>query len=299
MYSLIKTLKRKVFKPKQKTYEVWAAKQYRTNPDVSFIIQSHNSSNYVKKIVSELRRYPGAEIIVIDDGSKSIHGKRLTKHLTKSNEFVLRANDLYEVITYNRALHMTTAPFACLLQDDDLFSDLHWVSNALEILASHKKLAILGGRDGIRFLPRRSTISGIRGPYKFDGKIGERENSFRFEVHSTNHDTKFRYVQTVNRAPMWINVKLFKSHLKSIDQSYAPFQWDDAELCLRAYRCGLTVGLYNPKFQRCASGEGGMRIWNQQLHQRQDEVNSNKLYKEYGSFIKEVDTLVNQLNSSF
>ena len=63
-------LAKRFLKKKQKTYEDWLAKGYRNHPKVSFIIESHNKSLGVRRIVRKLREYPDAEIIVIDDGHR-------------------------------------------------------------------------------------------------------------------------------------------------------------------------------------------------------------------------------------
>ena len=77
----------------QKTYAMWVAKGYINTPIVSFILQSHNKSLQIEHIVHKLRKYPKCEIIVIDDGSDKPHSIRLTKLLTRANEFLIRSND--------------------------------------------------------------------------------------------------------------------------------------------------------------------------------------------------------------
>ena len=67
-----------------------------------------------------------------------------------------------------------------------------------------------------------------------------------------------------------------------IDQSFAPFQFDDTELCLRAWTVGLQVGWYPARFKINALGNGGMRIWNSDLTERQSEVNAKKIIDRYG-----------------
>jgi hypothetical protein len=85
-------------------YEDWLAKGYTNQPLVSFIIESHNKSVGVKRIVSKLREYPNAEIVVIDDGSEYKHTKSLMRFLTRGNEFLVRANDLYENVMYDKTI---------------------------------------------------------------------------------------------------------------------------------------------------------------------------------------------------
>lgn len=69
---------------KQKTYADWLAKGYNDEPEVTFVIESHNKSVQVCHVVEKLRRWqPGrAELIVIDDGLTLEHTQRLAAMLT-------------------------------------------------------------------------------------------------------------------------------------------------------------------------------------------------------------------------
>lgn len=281
----------------QKTYEQWAGRKYTSDPQITFVIQCHNKSESVCKLVSKLRHAEHSEIIVIDDGSLLNHTKLLSSYLNRPNEFLLRANDLYEVIMYDRAIWMARGEYIVLMQDDDDFSDLNWVAEGLRYLKADPKLTILGGRDGGKLLPFETTIDGARGPYEFDGKTGGRVNSFRFElsgIPASKHS--FEYVMYTDRAPMWLNRKIFIKTLSHIDISFAPFQWDDAEVCLRTWRSGYHVAWYKANFQLEKLGVGGMRLWNTVLQQRQDEVNAKKLYQLHGAYLSQICLWVEAAN---
>ena len=133
---------------KQKTYQNWLNKGYINTPLVSFIIQSHNKSIQVLHIVAKLRTVPNAEIIVIDDGSKLIHLRRLSHSLNRGNEFILRSNDLYENVMYNKALKFANGKYCVLMQDDDDFDTLRWVDDAINLFQKFPNMVILGGCGG-------------------------------------------------------------------------------------------------------------------------------------------------------
>ncbi len=282
----------------QKTYAGWASKNYNSTPVVSFVVQSHNSSANVLFLVKKLRTVPNAEILVIDDGSTLEHTIRLTKFLTNANEFMLRCNDLYEVLTYGRALHFARGKYVILLQDDDDFETTGWVNEGLNYLDHDELLVILGGRDGARLLPVRYDHTDTRGPFILDGTFAYRANSFTIELsQSTASGPGLTYVQYVDRAPMWIRRDAFMNVLHDFDIRFAPFQWDDAEVCLRAWIAGLRVGHYAAKFKTGGLGTGGMQLWNNELHQRQDEVNVKRIYELYEDKLVHIDSLVDQCNS--
>lgn len=244
----------------KKTYESWAAKGYKNEPEISFIIQSHNKSLQIKHIVPKLRKCPSAEIIVIDDGSDHSHTRELTQLLTGGNEFLIRSNDLYENVMYDKCIRFANGKYIALLQDDDDFDDnLAWVSEACSYFEKYPKLAILGGKDGLDIVFEEDTQVAHGGKYP--------------------HDKEFSFVPAVNRAPMWLNKQLFIEHLHHIDFQFAPFQFDDYELCARAWLTGLQVGWYDARFKSLSAG--GMRLWNSAFTTEQSQRNGNKLYRLY------------------
>lgn len=243
----------------KKNHASWVAKGYRKEPMVTFVIQSHNKSLQICHILPKLRQYEDAEIIVIDDGSSMEHTERLVKALTGANEFLLRANDLFENVTYDKTIRLANGKYIALMQDDDDFEDTAWVENAVSLFQRHPKMVILGGKDGldIAFEEDRQWAHGGQSMTKGD----------------------FTFVTSVNRAPMWIHRKLFIQHLHHIDFRFAPFQFDDYELCARAWLNGLQVGWYDAGFHSLTAG--GMRLWNNNFTKEQSERNGRLLYQLY------------------
>lgn len=265
-------LKKSGVKNNKKSYAYWLGKGYVNDPEVSFIIQSHNKSLQIKHIVEKLRNYPKSEIIVIDDGSDLRHMHAIAQYMQRANEFVIRANDLYENVMYDKAIRFSNGKYIALLQDDDDFENLSWVEEALGYFAKYPLLAILGGNNGQDFVIDEENKYGIGADYK-DGFEG-----------------RFRFVHQVDRAPMWLNRSLFEERLKHIDFSFAPFQFDDCELCLRAWLQGLQVGWYDAGFKSLSAG--GMRIWNSTFTGEQCRRNAARLYVMYKDKKAEIDRYV-------
>lgn len=270
-------LAKRFLKKKQKTYEDWLAKGYRNHPKVSFIIESHNKSLGVRRIVRKLREYPDAEIIVIDDGSSFAHTKALVKFLDGGNEFLVRANDLYENVMYDKTIRFANGRYVVLMQDDDEITSLDWVDKGIRYFERYPDMVILGGLDGLNFVIDEENRWGYVDQYPDKAKGG------------------FRFVHSVNRAPMLLDRDLFLKHLGHIDFSFAPFQCDDCELCLRAWLSGLKVGWYDAGFESMLAG--GMRIWNKGLIGVQEIKNRGKLYEMYKDRVNEISALVEKANS--
>jgi len=258
----------------KKTHASWVAKGYRKEPQVTFVLQSHDKSLQICHLLPKLRQYEDAEIIVIDDGSKLEHTQRLAAALTGANEFLLRANDLFENVTYDKAIRLANGRYIALMQDDDDFDDVGWVRRAVALFEAHPRMAILGGLGGldIAFEDERQWAHGGASQAKGD----------------------FCFVTSVNRAPMWIRRDLFVEHLHHIDFRFAPFQFDDYELCARTWLSGLQVGWYDAGFRSLTAG--GMRLWNSDFTREQSERNGHLLYQLYASRQDEIRRLVEESN---
>ena len=243
----------------KKCHATWVAKGYRKEPKVTFILQSHNKSLQICHVLPKLRQYEDAEIIVIDDGSLPEHTARLVAALTGTNEFLLRANDLFENVTYDKAIRLANGRYVALMQDDDDFDGVDWVERAVALFSQHPDMVILGGKSGLELV--------------FDAE--------RQQAHGGSSQAvgDFCFVTAVNRAPMWIDRNLFKRHLCHINFSFAPFQFDDYELCAHAWLTGLKVGWYDAGFHSLTAG--GMRLYNNEFTREQSERNGRLLYNMY------------------
>ena len=263
-------LKRSGTSQKKKDHQSWVDKGYRNEPTVTFIIQSHNKSLQVCHVLPKLRQYGDAEIIVIDDGSDKEHTERLVAALTGANEFLLRANDLFENVTYDKAIRLANGKYIALMQDDDDFDGTNWVEQAVRLFEEHPQMAILGGKDGLEIAFEEDRQWAHGGPSQAEGD--------------------FCYVTSVNRAPMWINKTLYEQHLHHIDFRFAPFQFDDYELCARTWLSGLQVGWYDAGFRSLTAG--GMRLWNTAFTNEQAERNGKLLYQLLAGKKEQLRTLV-------
>lgn len=256
------------------------SQQYVDHPKISLILQFFNRKEFIKSILKRLRAVGAEELIVIDDGSIDGSYEKWPKHLNQPNDFLLRSNDLYEVRMYERAISMARGEFVCLLQDDDLPEPkTQWIENALTLFKNYPKLLILGGRQGIELRPERTRLPFFKS-----------EKSVRTHIESNPiyEDPKsgisFMFYMATSRAPMFIRRKEFMA-LGGIDQSFAPFQNDDVEICLRAWLNGYQVGFYKAPFLRNVANKGGMRLYNAHSSSVQDALNMKKICAKYGKNI--------------
>lgn len=282
-------------------YAAWAAKGHIKQPLVSFVVQSHDKSLQVCSFLPQLRAFPDSEIIVIDDGSGLEHTQRLAEALTGANEFLVRANDLYENITYDKCLRFCNGRYVALLQDDDKIPGTEWAERAVSLFRQHPDMAILGGCDGrrVRFCLKESVdeatsnqTAEVSNRRSVDSSASPApEKSYTSEEMSQGD---FCFVMSVNRAPMWINRELYQQHLHHIDYRFAPFQSDDYELCMRAWTLGLKVGWYRLHFESLSVG--GMRLYNNAFTKEMTKRNSLLLYDLYADKEEEIMKRVEEAN---
>jgi hypothetical protein len=156
------------------------------------------------------------------------------------------------------------------MQDDDDYDGTQWIERAVTLFQQHPKMVILGGKGGLDVV------------FEDEQKVAHGGTSM------TNGD--FCFVESVNRAPMWINRDLFMKHLHHIDFRFAPFQFDDYELCVRAWLEGLEVGWYDAGFRSLTAG--GMRVCNNDFTREQVQINSRLLYQLYADKQQEFHEIV-------
>jgi len=244
---------------------------YNSQPRVTAIIQLFNKRQNIEAIIGALLSSSIEEIIVIDDGSSDGAIKILPRLLAGKNHFIIRSNDLFEVRTYSRTLDFARGEIVALLQDDDLPpSEGSWVEEAVVLFNRYPKLAILGGRDGLELRLRSVAGSPPALTYNFVNQRGGQ----RIEV-------PFTFVDIVNRAPMLLRRAAIQG-LGGIDNAFAPFQCDDVDLCLRAWKAGLQVGVYPTGFIRDV-GVGGMRLFNAERIPAQAKKNWGIIYDRYAN----------------
>jgi glycosyltransferase involved in cell wall biosynthesis len=266
-----------------------AGAAYNPNPRVSAIVQVFNRRSTIEVLIRRLQSLPIDELIVIDDGSLDGTNRKAMSLLTRKNDFLLRANDLFEVRTYDRALSMARGRYAILLQDDDLPpAEPQWVAQAVALFEGDPKLLILGGRTAATLLVPDPVAAGEDPAYQVHGKIGGRPGVNKAEnvdAPALRRDgIPFQYAMTICRAPMWVRRADFLSEI-GIDQAFAPYMCDDSDGCLRAWRKGWRVGLYRAGFRNL--DEGGMRLFNAARTRDQVKRNYRILYERHMDLIQD------------
>ncbi|MDO9106964.1 MAG: hypothetical protein Q7U57_18640 [Methylovulum sp.] len=276
---------------------------YNPAPRVAGVLQFFNKGQNISMLWRGLKAASFDELIIMDDGSVDGSSVRWQALLESPNQFLLRSNDLFEIITYDRALHFSRAEIVCLLQDDDQMPNSRaWIDRALELFDEFPDLLILGGFRAVDILPRNTLPLADKLVLEVDGHEEYVSGLFRHrtsqfplsETPSGRED--FFFAMSVVRAPVFIRRREFLK-LGGFDLDFAPFLCDDLDNCLRAWQSGYKVGLFNVDFQRDI-GLGGMRAFNGQRMETQVRLNWEKIYQKHGDVIAsgEVCSMVDAAN---
>ncbi len=267
-----------------------AAQHYNPAPRIAGIVQFFNKRANIPMLWRGLSVAGFDEIIVMDDGSIDESSADWQELLTEPNHFLFRSNDLFEIITYDRALRHTNAEFVCLLQDDDkLPKDDRWTRRALELFEQFPDLLILGGFYAVDMLPRTDVPVAEPMVLEEDGDVQGVAGLFSHRISRfPRSDTPsgmddFYFTMSAVRAPVFIRRREFLE-LGGFDLSLAPFLCDDTDHGIRAWQAGFKVGVYDVDFQRDI-GLGGMRAFNSKRMEVQVRKNWEKIYQKHGPAI--------------
>lgn len=278
---------------------------YNDSPRVAGILQFFNKKQNIPMLWRGLTKAEFDELIILEDGSVDGSASEWILKLESPNHYLLRSNDLFEIITYDRALHFSRAEIVCLLQDDDQMpNDRMWIDRALSLFDEDPDLLILGGFRAVDVLPRKEApvaeemVLEKTGDVEFvSGLFCHRTLQFPMEKTPSGRPDFF-YAMSVVRAPVFIRRRRFLD-MGGFDLSFAPFLCDDVDNCMRAWRAGHKVGLYDIDFRRDI-GLGGMRAFNNKRIVTQLRLNWEKVYHKHGDVIRsgEIAALVNNANQS-
>jgi hypothetical protein len=212
--------------------------KYNENPKMSAILLSFNHEYNVEELYERLAKSKFDEIIICEDGSVDGSMEKWVDLIEHKNHYILRSNDIHELRTYEKAIHMSEAKIFCLLQDDDVIpTDNDWLNYAQYLFKKYPKLAILGGARG-------RTINFDRDPtYGIDAG----------EIPYKNPDSEYNgrdlmFVENINIGPYFMRKDVFLElggWDRRCSKAGEPGILFESEICYRAWAAGYQVALIN------------------------------------------------------
>lgn len=274
---------------------------YAERPRLSLIVLSFNHRANVEAIAAGLRRVPGAEIIVCDDGSIDGAERAWQAALTRPNDFLVRSNDIHDSRIYNRAVDFARGEIVAILQDDDIPpASAAWAAQALDLFDRYPRLGVLGGHQGwVLDLSAPADKVQARAVY---GYREARKWHYAQPIPSKDPATgvPFMFVQGVSIGPLLCRRTVYEE-LGGFNLDYSSAgevgMLVDHELSLRAWLAGYHVAVYGPvPFARYVGGQGTF-LFDEAARHRNLARSFERIQREYGGQVAAIDAEAEALNA--
>lgn len=191
---------------------------------VSIIIPNYNGQDLLlKNLPQVIKHSPGAEIVVVDDASQDSSVKLMHKKFKKAKVVRLKKNIGF-ARAVNAGLKYTTGAYVVLL-NSDVSPRKNYLKPALNHFKKTNNLFAVGFLDYSH--ERGNTYLKGRGKVYFNKG---------FILHKAADITRGETSWVSGGSGLFDRKKLLE--LGGFDKVYAPFYWEDIDLCFRAAKRG-------------------------------------------------------------
>ena len=220
----------------------------------TIILTVHNKEKTISKILENLvfkLSKNTNKIIIILDGCSDNTLIEINKFLSFELIFT---DDIWETKANNVGLRNVRTKYATIVQDDMLIMQKNWDESLLSYFKKFKLFAISGrAAHYFSFYENQFKVNNISGREypisnkNFFGKvIGKLVKIFKpFWIYKYFNFFAIRLV--ANRGPLVIDMQIARQ-LDFFDESFAPFELDDVDLCCRAFKKFGLMSAANPIF---------------------------------------------------
>lgn len=222
--------------------------------ELSVILTIHNKDFLVKEVITGILSNISSqtrELIVVFDGctdkSEEFANTAFAAYTGNCKIIIDHAPDVFETKANNIGLKASNCDYSILIQDDMVIQEKNFDIRLLEPLCKFSDTFACSGRaahNDIITLSRRKKIADFfqkRTEVISYTDLAGRESNLGRDV--------FAIRDVVNRGPLMLdNARLQK--LGYLDEAFAPYVYDDHDLCLRAYKnYGWVCGTYVIDYQ--------------------------------------------------
>ena len=214
-------------------------------------------------------------IVVLDgctDGSPQI-----VKEMAVKSPFeisILETADVFEVRSNNAGLKASSEEYVILLQDDMVVDEIGWDERIIRPMRQYSDIFAVTAKNA-----HNNYLTGQKPGSSQDlishGEITEAIRDSRSHIQIRD---------TVNRGPLALRGDVVRE-LGYLDEEYAPYIWDDHDLCYRARNRGWICGSYNVKFIS-EKDWGTTRSKNRDLHASSNLKNQRIFYERHFERLK-------------
>lgn len=221
------------------------------SPDtsVAIVLTVHNKEALITQVLQGILHYASnsaKQLILIFDGcsdrSEELAMKVLGEHRTAIKTQIIHLPDVFETRANNAGLRASECAYTLLIQDDMVLQEANFDERLRKPLLEFEDTFAVTGRDAhnnIIGLAKRRGIKEWLKPRRQTLKytdIAGRGNGQGRDVFSIR--------DVVNRGPLMLKQERAEK-LGYLDEAFAPYTYDDHDICYRAFRdYGWVCGSY-------------------------------------------------------
>tara|TARA_B100000212_G_scaffold191269_1_gene144180 strand:+ start:2808 stop:3614 length:807 start_codon:yes stop_codon:yes gene_type:complete len=260
----------------------------------TIILTVHNKELSIKKILINLFKTISNKtkrIIIILDGCTDKTSKYIEEcilnYKPKVTINILSTPDIWETKANNVGLRLVETQYATIVQDDMLIRQKNWDKTLLQNFCDHKLFAVSGrAAHDFSFEKNHFKVVNLFGrEYPFSNnavfyKILAKIIKFLKPYWLYRYFRFFAVRLAVNRGPLMLDMAKVKQ-LNFLDESFAPFELDDIDLCCRAYKKFGLFSAANPIFYREINGSKKKNYDSQQASKKSIIKNTNLLMERH------------------
>lgn len=239
----------------------------------SIILTIHNKDWLIDKVVKSIfdNTSEKFEFIVVYDGCND-NSQNIVESLIQNDKIIeyksLYANDVFETKSNNMAMKNSTGDFFIIIQDDMIIDEKNWDNRILLPYEKYNDVFAVSARAAHNYSPR-----------------GDKMENITHYIDKNNASRDIFYIRnSVNRGPLVLSSEMTKK-LNYLDEIFAPYTWDDHDICYRAYNnYKLVSGLLVTKIISETSW-GTTRSKNHDLFHKTNFRNANIFYERHKNLI--------------
>jgi glycosyltransferase involved in cell wall biosynthesis len=213
---------------------------------IDIILTVHNKEDMVARVIESIKRKTVGEynLIIVLDGCTD-NSEIIVKDTVKDilNHKILHQDNVFETKANNAGIREGSANHIAIIQDDMVIFEEGWDQRMLEPFLAFDDVFAVTSKTAHDLIIDKNSFAFKNGKtVKKDGWC----DLFTYGKVANRHNTPrniFSIRGTVNRGPLMVDRKKIET-LGLFDESFAPQNMDDHELCTRARKehdwvCGL------------------------------------------------------------
>ncbi|MDP3920781.1 MAG: glycosyltransferase [Candidatus Omnitrophota bacterium] len=205
---------------------------------ISVVLTVHNKEGLIERVITSIFNNVSPlvkEIIVVLDGCTDRSEQILRKHTEsqqKSKRIIYEYTpDVFETKANNAGLKRCSSDYALLIQDDMVIEEKHFDRRLLQPFLHFDDVFAVTAKNAVNDVIRNGRV------------VSEDRVSPRYLPRNV-----FAVRDVVNRGPLMIKRSCLEQ-LDYLDEWFAPQDYDEHDLCLRAYRdFGWVCGAYSVRY---------------------------------------------------